>query len=130
TGVQTCALPISRRFRAPGDAVGRHRSGAELEIELVVSQMSLVEAEQLVAIVRDISERKRQQSQLEFMATHDVLTGLPNRKHFERLVMQSRASGEAGALAFVDLDDFKLDRKSTRLNSSHVKISYAVFCLK
>src|SRR5690606_6304538 len=25
---------------------------------------------------------------------------------------------------------FKLDRKSTRLNSSHVKISYAVFCLK
>src|SRR5690606_41651219 len=26
--------------------------------------------------------------------------------------------------------DFRLDRKSTRLNSSHVKISYAVFCLK
>src|SRR5690606_39895762 len=25
---------------------------------------------------------------------------------------------------------FKPDRKSTRLNSSHVKISYAVFCLK
>src|SRR5690606_40504614 len=28
------------------------------------------------------------------------------------------------------LHDFSLDRKSTRLNSSHVKISYAVFCLK
>src|SRR5690606_5226652 len=27
-------------------------------------------------------------------------------------------------------DLFELDRKSTRLNSSHVKISYAVFCLK
>src|SRR5690606_39294372 len=26
--------------------------------------------------------------------------------------------------------DIRLDRKSTRLNSSHVKISYAVFCLK
>src|SRR5690349_23943917 len=26
--------------------------------------------------------------------------------------------------------DFRLDRKSTRLNSSHVEISYAVFCLK
>src|SRR5690606_40506133 len=25
---------------------------------------------------------------------------------------------------------YKVDRKSTRLNSSHVKISYAVFCLK
>src|SRR5690625_6110912 len=32
---------------------------------------------------------------------------------------------------WVGLDHFKrLDRKSTRLNSSHVAISYAVFCLK
>src|SRR5690625_6824498 len=28
------------------------------------------------------------------------------------------------------VDVFELDRKSTRLNSSHVAISYAVFCLK
>src|SRR5690606_41865776 len=36
--------------------------------------------------------------------------------------------------ALANIDSFKpgtnLDRKSTRLNSSHVKISYAVFCLK
>src|SRR5690606_39863654 len=32
-------------------------------------------------------------------------------------------------VAFLDQGDGK-DRKSTRLNSSHVKISYAVFCLK
>src|SRR2546430_12702812 len=30
----------------------------------------------------------------------------------------------------VNLDAIKLDRKSTRLNSSHSQISYAVFCLK
>src|SRR2546430_6021711 len=29
-----------------------------------------------------------------------------------------------------DRDGFQLDRKSTRLNSSHSQISYAVFCLK
>src|SRR3712207_7903275 len=29
-----------------------------------------------------------------------------------------------------ELDIFRLDRKSTRLNSSHANISYAVFCLK
>src|SRR5690349_23410547 len=28
------------------------------------------------------------------------------------------------------LDGVRVDRKSTRLNSSHVEISYAVFCLK
>src|SRR5690606_40270550 len=30
----------------------------------------------------------------------------------------------------VKVSDRRVDRKSTRLNSSHVKISYAVFCLK
>src|SRR5690606_39975689 len=40
----------------------------------------------------------------------------------------------AGSLYTGDSESFlcawKTDRKSTRLNSSHVKISYAVFCLK
>src|SRR5690625_6274003 len=36
-------------------------------------------------------------------------------------------SGATGAIAVVVVG---LDRKSTRLNSSHVAISYAVFCLK
>src|SRR5690606_41801832 len=53
------------------------------------------------------------------------------------------ALGGATTIVAVDLDDEKLatarefgathtvkDRKSTHLNSSHVKISYAVFCLK
>src|SRR5690606_8962575 len=42
-------------------------------------------------------------------------------------------SGKAFATYTKDFEDhaFKfIDRKSTRLNSSHVKISYAVFCLK
>src|SRR5690349_24005939 len=33
-------------------------------------------------------------------------------------------------LAILDLTPLGQDRKSTRLNSSHVEISYAVFCLK
>src|SRR5690625_6254964 len=36
----------------------------------------------------------------------------------------------AGPQHLVDGTDRRLDRKSTRLNSSHVAISYAVFCLK
>src|SRR3712207_8553717 len=35
-----------------------------------------------------------------------------------------------GQLAVLDVQAFDLDRKSTRLNSSHANISYAVFCLK
>src|SRR5690349_22036469 len=41
------------------------------------------------------------------------------------------AQQEAGMAAAVAIDAvFEPDRKSTRLNSSHVEISYAVFCLK
>src|SRR5690606_40079212 len=36
----------------------------------------------------------------------------------------------AAFIRFKELADKKQDGKSTRLNSSHVKISYAVFCLK
>src|SRR5690606_3161223 len=38
---------------------------------------------------------------------------------------------QAGTVVLADLEHvLRVDRKSTRLNSSHVKISYAVFCLK
>src|SRR5690606_41252858 len=50
---------------------------------------------------------------------------------FERFGSRSLAVGVP--IAAVDAEYFEissLDRKSTRLNSSHVKISYAVFCLK
>src|SRR5690606_41278612 len=40
-----------------------------------------------------------------------------------------RIKGEQRERMFIR-DGYKRDRKSTRLNSSHVKISYAVFCLK
>src|SRR5690606_41663776 len=47
--------------------------------------------------------------------------GSPATDQIVRLVHDARRAGLFGA---------KIDRKSTRLNSSHVKISYAVFCLK
>src|SRR5690606_40994914 len=48
------------------------------------------------------------------------------------LVEHHRLAGGDGPLGLVEFHPpaIVLDRKSTRLNSSHVKISYAVFCLK
>src|SRR5438876_8894553 len=42
----------------------------------------------------------------------------------------SQASGMPPYLPFLEALDGHIDRKSTRLNSSHPSISYAVFCLK
>src|SRR3712207_7806530 len=39
-------------------------------------------------------------------------------------------TGRGGPLALLDYPLLNKDRKSTRLNSSHANISYAVFCLK
>src|SRR5690606_34529457 len=45
--------------------------------------------------------------------------------------MKERRSGHIfNMCSIASLHAYKKDRKSTRLNSSHVKISYAVFCLK
>src|SRR3712207_8109808 len=40
------------------------------------------------------------------------------------------SDGDAGVVLAVDHHERDPDRKSTRLNSSHANISYAVFCLK
>src|SRR5437773_6745571 len=42
----------------------------------------------------------------------------------------SRAASHLGARGLSALHSVESDRKSTRLNSSHITISYAVFCLK
>jgi diguanylate cyclase (GGDEF)-like protein/PAS domain S-box-containing protein len=96
------------RFRTPREVAGRFHDGANLELEMVVSPMAISDAEQLVAIVRDVSERKRQREQLHFLARHDALTSLPNRRYFTELVAERLRNGQRGLLAFVDLDDFKL----------------------
>src|SRR5690606_33799683 len=65
---------------------------------------------------------------------HGPVDGLAHRKSDQRGA-DRREDGDLVVLgigvARVDERDLaRLDRKSTRLNSSHVKISYAVFCLK
>ena len=60
---------------------------------------------------RDITERKRVESQIEQLAFYDVLTGLPNRRllvdRLQRATAAVARSGAQGALLFIDLDNFK-----------------------
>lgn len=64
-----------------------------------------------VAIMNDISERKEQENQLAYQATHDALTGLANRALFgDRLVHDfalARRHAQILAVLFIDLDEFK-----------------------
>ena len=64
-----------------------------------------------ISQVQDISERKRLEAELSRMATRDDLTGLYNRRFFEREVAQHlrllRRHGGTASVLFVDLDRFK-----------------------
>ncbi len=64
-----------------------------------------------ISQVLDISERKRLESELSRLATRDDLTGLYNRRFFEREVKQAlrllRRHGGQASVLFVDLDRFK-----------------------
>src|SRR5690554_7045090 len=59
-----------------------------------------------------------------------ILTFLHNSKSLLILCLIFSVSQKTIAQEQSDADLKTLDRKSTRLNSSHVRISYAVFCLK
>ena len=71
-----------------------------------------VRGQQVVALVRDITERKQADEQISFLAYHDNLTGLPNNRLFKDRLQQSIAHAQRNdsmlAVLFLDLDRFKL----------------------
>jgi PAS domain S-box-containing protein/diguanylate cyclase (GGDEF)-like protein len=112
------------RYRRTGEAriVGQrleleavHRSGRVFPIEMTISEVS-GGAGGFSASIRDMSEVVAQREQLEHLAAHDPLTGLPNRVVLrDRIELAiARTDGEAGyGLLLLDLHQF------ARVNTAH-----------
>jgi diguanylate cyclase (GGDEF)-like protein/PAS domain S-box-containing protein len=92
----------------------QHADGGWLHFECVVRNLSHHKnIGGTVYNARDITERKHAQEELLFNATHDELTGLPNRALFMgRLQIAvdrvKRHSDRGAAVLFIDIDDFKV----------------------
>jgi diguanylate cyclase (GGDEF)-like protein/PAS domain S-box-containing protein len=82
-----------------------------IELQLYASYDGNNEYDGMWGIVRDISKRKRDQTDIDFLAHHDPLTGLPNRNllldRLEHALERARREGNHLAVLFIDLDRFK-----------------------
>ncbi|HHB13365.1 MAG TPA: GGDEF and EAL domain-containing protein [Chromatiales bacterium] len=108
---------VWREVRAKGSWAGeltaRRATGETYPLWATVDTVPGTEDQEThyLVLMSDVSAIKQSRAELEYVATHDILTGMPNRRLFmdrlEGAVTRSRRSGKPCALLFLDLDRFK-----------------------
>ena len=100
----------------PAPCIGRaltgvRKNGEVFHLTLSVSEAVAVGSRCFTLLVQDISERRAFEAELAYQATHDALTGLPNRELYRDRLLQAMARAARQehilALLFLDLDRFK-----------------------
>jgi diguanylate cyclase (GGDEF)-like protein/PAS domain S-box-containing protein len=90
-----------------------HKDGHRVWCQISVSLVPAAGGEDRLGIVQvqDIGDRRRLEQRLQYLADHDRLTGLINRRRFrselEQLVSLNQRYGGLGAVLVIDIDDFK-----------------------
>jgi len=96
-----------------GELWQRRKDGEEFLCWLEISEVRDASGQRthFVAVMNDITDRKRAEQELRYLANYDTLTGLPNRTLLgERLahaVIRARRTSRKVAVLFLDLDRFK-----------------------
>ncbi|MGA2777985.1 MAG: EAL domain-containing protein [Steroidobacteraceae bacterium] len=112
--------PVRKAFTTGGRvSVGKRavlvpaNGAVERSVEISVSPLRADgnEIGGVVVVLHDTSELRGLTRQMTYQASHDALTGLVNRREFERRLQEALESAQAGdvthALAYLDLDRFK-----------------------
>lgn len=101
-----------------GDDIGRtieltalKKGGKEFPIEMSLSAIQLKGQWCAIAVIRDITERKKMEAELRRLATTDALTGVSNRRGFmekvEHELRRAQRYGNPFTMIMVDIDHFK-----------------------
>lgn len=112
--IQTDAIPAAMRDGSwSGETALLTRDGREIPVsQLIIAHRSKNGTPDFFStIIRDISERKRHEAELTYLANHNHLTGLPNRTlltdRLQQALIEARRHERMVALIFIDLDRFK-----------------------
>lgn len=100
-------LPLDAPRARPAEALIRRDTGEELVVEIAPHMVEYRGRPCQVLAVRDLTDRKRAERQIEHLATHDSLTGLPNRVKLSAVLEDLALRHEPFALLALDLDRFK-----------------------
>jgi diguanylate cyclase (GGDEF)-like protein/PAS domain S-box-containing protein len=88
--------------------LGRKKGGELFWAEVSLTASHIGGEGRVLAVVRDISDRKEIEQRLQFLSTHDSLTGLYNRAHFEiEFERASRGGCHPVSVIMADLDGLK-----------------------
>ena len=94
------------------EVVGLRKNGSTFPVSVSVSKIMRSGQSTFVAILRDITQQRKDEEEIRRLAFYDPLTSLPNRRLLMDRVLQamhtSARTGQHGALMFLDLDHFKL----------------------
>jgi diguanylate cyclase (GGDEF)-like protein/PAS domain S-box-containing protein len=92
----------------------RHRrfDGSLFDTEVSLNFLINQDKKYLMAIIRDVTQRKHREEIIRQLAYHDTLTGLPNRRLFidrlEASIALAKRNNQKVALMMLDLDNFKV----------------------
>ncbi len=93
------------------ESVAHRRGGTRFPVDIRLSSVPYQDRAVCLATVRDITESKRTQDEIAHLANYDMVTGLPNRRHFfdhlHAAVARAKRNDSWLALLYLDLDHFK-----------------------
>ena len=110
------AFDLERLAQEPGETVVRTSRGQTIPVSVHVSPLSHPgsgngPSSGTIVVLRDVTDRKRAERRIRYLARFDTLTKMPNRMQFQHMLHQAITRntrvGRGLVLLYVDLDNFK-----------------------
>ena len=102
---------LTKKQYAIGESQHRRKDGSLLNVEVSTNLISYSGEDEVLVIVRDITQRKQAEATIHYQAFYDLLTGLPNRKMFNDQLSLALTNVHHSqtmlAVMFLDVDRFK-----------------------